>query len=305
MKILIAGGTGFVGRSMIRVLSGQGHQISILTRAARGWKPPVPGIDLQPYGAPNDETWCKNIACHDAVINLAGASIFRLWNKGGKTAIFNSRVQTTRILADALNACPGTRPVLFNCSGIGYYGFHGDERLSEEAPPGGDFLARVAHAWEREGLRATQSGRRVVILRLGHVLGQNGGVLQKLLTLSAIRMLAPWGDGHQWFSWIHERDVAAAVSFLLTRPEIAGPVNLTAPNPVRNRDLTAAMTHLTGRQPWLPRIPARIIRSCMGELSSLFLTGQRVFPGQLEAHGFTFQFPDLEVALKSLLHLES
>lgn len=305
MKILIAGGTGFVGRSVIQILSGQGHQISVLTRAARRWSPPAPEVDLLPYGAPNDATWRKSIARHDIVINLAGASIFRLWTERGKTEIFNSRVLTTRLLVDALNAYPETCTVLFNCSGIGYYGFHGDEPLSEEAPPGGDFLARVAQAWEREAMRAAQSGRRVVLLRLGHVLGENGGVLQKLKTFSFFRMLAPWGDGRPWFSWIHEQDIAAAVSFLLIRPEIAGPVNLTSPNPAHNSELTATLNRLTGRRPWLRRIPAHMIHACTGELSTLFLTGQRVLPAKLEAHGFSFQFPDLDPALQSLLRHRS
>ncbi|MBN1545128.1 MAG: DUF1731 domain-containing protein, partial [Syntrophaceae bacterium] len=177
----------------------------------------------------------------------------------------------------------------------------GDESLDEHAPPGVDFLAQVARAWEREALRARPPGRRVVLLRLGHVLGEQGGVLQKLKILSRMRLLAPWGHGLKWFSWIHEHDVAASISFLLTHPDISGPVNLTAPNPVPNVELTATLNHLSGQQPLVYCIPAWLLRLGMGELSTLFVTGQRVVPAKLQEHGFAFQFPDLVAALTSLI----
>jgi uncharacterized protein (TIGR01777 family) len=305
MKILIAGGTGFVGRTVMTTLSGQGHQISVLTRDIRNWTPPVSDITVLSYDNPQEDVWRKCIACHEAVINLAGASIFRLWNYSGKSAIYRSRMLTTQLLVDALTAFPETHTTLINCSGIGYYGFRDDEPLDEHGPPGVDFLAQVARAWEREALRARSPGRRVVLLRLGHVLGEQGGVLQKLKLLSRMHLLAPWGHGRQWFSWIHEQDVAAAVSFLLAHPAISGPVNLIAPHPVRNIEMTTSLNRLTGRNPLIKRIPAWLLRMGMGELSTLFLTGQQVVPAKLQEYGFDFLFPDLDAALTALIRKHS
>lgn len=305
MKILIAGGTGFVGRTIMKTLSGQGHRIVVLTRGMGVWTPPVPDVEILSYDNPDRDAWRKQIADHDVVINLAGASIFRLWSYRGKSEIYRSRVLTTRLLVDALTAFPETNTTLFNCSGIGYYGFRGDEPLDEHAPPGVDFLAQVARAWEREALRARPPGRRVVLLRLGHVLGEQGGVLQKLKILSRVRLLAPWGHGRQWFAWIHEQDVASAVSFLLAHPEISGPVNLTAPYPVTLVELTATLNRLSGRRPLVNRIPAWLIRFGMGELATLFLTGQRAVPAKLLEQGFDFQFPELDASLPPLIRKPS
>ncbi len=301
MKILIAGGTGFVGRTVIETLSGQGHRIMVLTRGMEVWTRPASDVEVLSYDDPDRDAWRKRIADHDVIINLAGASIFRLWSDRGKSEIYRSRVLTTRLLVDALTAFPENNTTLFNCSGIGYYGFRGDEPLDEHAPPGVDFLAQVARAWEREALRARPPARRVVLLRLGHVLGEQGGVLKKLKILSRIRLFAPWGHGRQWFSWIHEQDVAAAVSFLLAQSEISGPVNLTAPHPVTLVELAATLNRLSGRRPLVNRIPAWLLRFSMGELATLFLTGQRAVPAKLQKLGFDFQFSELDAALTSLI----
>lgn len=300
MNILIAGGTGFVGRSLTKNLIEKGHHITILTRHIERWGR-IPTDPLVSYDTWEEGRWKQTLKDYQALINLAGTSIFRLWNHSGKTAIYNSRILTTRDLVNALNDFATAQITFVNFSGIGYYGFGGDEVLVENHPPGQDFLARVARDWETEALRAANAGFRVVLCRLGHVLGYNGGILQKLLILSRNHLGGYWGDGRQWFSWIHETDIARIINFLLERKNITGPVNLSTPVPVRNRDLMETLNRLTGNRPLLPRIPVWALRAGMGELSSLFLTGQRVFPVLLEEQGFVFQHPSLENALKCLL----
>jgi uncharacterized protein len=301
MKILIAGGTGFVGRSLTKNLAEEGHHITVLTRDAG--RPPTPSknISFMSYDSPKTETWKRAVTAHRVIINLAGASIFRLWNEKGKAEIYHSRIVTTRRLVEALADFPSSDLQLFNFSGVGYYGFGGDAMLSEDHPPGHDFLARVARDWEKEALRAAKFGTRVVLCRLGHVLGSDGGVLKKLQALSRSRLGAYWGNGQHWFSWIHQEDIARVILFLLEQKDIAGPVNMSTPCPFRNRELIVTLNRLTGCDPLFARIPMWVLRSLMGELSSLFLTGQRVMPFKLEEQGFVFQYPSLGNALKSLI----
>jgi uncharacterized protein (TIGR01777 family) len=301
MKILIAGGTGFVGRSLTKALAEKGHLLTILTRDASRWQPLARNISLLPYNCPEQEPWKRAVSAHPVIINLSGASIFRFWNKKGKTEIYNSRILTTRHLVDALDDFPQPDTQLFNFSGVGYYGFGVDEMLTEDDPPGHDFLAQVARDWESEALRAAEFGARVVLCRLGHVLGKNGGVLKKLLTLSRSHLGGHWGDGRQWFSWIHEADITRVMLFLLKKQNMEGPVNLATQCPVRNREFLETLNRLTGSQPLFPQIPPWVLHTLMGELSNLFLTGQRVSPVKLDERGFVFQHPSLENALKSLI----
>ena len=301
MKILIAGGTGFVGRFLTTNLAAKGHHITVLTRDAGRRQAPAQNISFMPYDSPETETWKRAVTAHQVIINLAGASIFRLWNEKGKAEIYHSRIVTTRRLVEALADFPSSELQLFNFSGVGYYGLGSDEWFIEDDPPGHDFLARVARDWEKEAIRAAAFGARVVLCRLGHVLGEEGGVLKKLRSLSNNHLGAYWGDGRQWFSWIHEEDIARVILFLLEKKDIVGPVNLSAPCPVRNRELMETLNERTGRAPLFPRIPAWLLRTLMGELSSLFLTGQRVKPLKLLERGFVFQHASLDNALKTLV----
>jgi hypothetical protein len=301
MKILIAGGTGFVGRSLTQNLAGEGHHITVLTRDVRRWQTPAKNISLLAYDSPKTKIWKQAVTAHPVIINLAGASIFRFWNKKGKAEIYNSRILTTRHIVNALADFALSDTQLFNFSGVGYYGIGDDEMLHEDDPPGHDFLARVARDWESKALRAAEFGARVVLCRLGHVLGTDGGVLKNLLTLSRSHLGGHWGDGRQWFSWIHEADITQVILFLLEKQNMEGPVNLSTPYPVRNRELMETLNRLTGSQPLFRQIPAWVLRILMGELSTLFLTGQRASPCQLEEEGFVFQHPSLESSLKSLI----
>jgi uncharacterized protein len=185
--------------------------------------------------------WQEEIRNYDAVINLAGAPIFTKWTDEQKRAIRESRVSTTRNIVEGLGAYPEKHFVLFSTSAVGYYGFRGDEELTEDSPPGDDFLATVASEWEGEALKVQQKAARVIITRFGIVLGAGGGALGQMIPLFRKFVGGPIGNGLQWFSWVHIEDLAEAFLFLLKRPELSGPMNVCSPNAVRNRDLARAL----------------------------------------------------------------
>jgi len=245
--------------------------------------------------------WQEELAEHDAVVNLAGASIFQRWNSEVKKAIRDSRILTTRNVVEALDARKGKETHLFSTSAVGYYGFHGDEVLSEDDPAGSDFLGQLAADWEGEALKARDHGARVVLTRFGLVLGRNGGVLGQLVPLFKRYLGSPLGSGKQWFSWIHEADLANAFLFLLDRNDIEGAVNCTAPDPVRNKELTYTLAQVLGKSVIAPFVPGFVLRLVLGEFANIILEGQRVVPTRLLESGFEFRFPALKEALADIL----
>ncbi len=299
MKVFMTGGTGFVGAYLSRELVKLGHEVTILSRRE---KPPgvqAPGIRLITGDPAEEGDWMEAAPESDWIINLAGASVFGRWSPAYKQEIVESHIRTTRNLVIALAG--GDRRQLFcSTSAVGYYGLRGDEVLTEESPPDSDFLARLGVDWEVEALKARELGLRVVITRFGIVLGKGGGALGQMAPMFRRFLGGPLGSGQQWFSWIHQGDLARAFSFVAEHPEIDGPVNFTAPNPVRNRDLAGALGRALRRPAWL-RTPAFMIRLAMGELGDNLLSGQRVIPKRLLDAGFKFDSPTLEPALKDLL----
>jgi hypothetical protein len=301
MKIFITGGTGFVGTVLTRELAARGHQITLLTRAVK------PGRAL-PYGAAFLEgnplqagPWQKAVPDHDAFINLAGASIFSRWTDTAKREIRESRLLTTRNLVTALADRQGRETLLLSTSAVGYYGFHEDEELNEESPPGTDFLAQVCRDWEAEARQAETFGVRVVRCRFGIVLGERGGALDQMLPLFKKGLGSPLGSGRQWFSWIHQQDLTRIFLFLLERPEVSGPINCTAPQPVPNKELTRLLADVLRRPAFLPAVPGFVLKLIMGEFGDVLLKGQRILPRKLLQLGFEFDYPDLEKALQNLL----
>jgi hypothetical protein len=234
------------------------------------------------------------------IINLAGASIFSTWTEETKKAIRESRIFTTRNLVDGIDPKRAKSITLFSTSAVGYYGFHGDEELTENSPPGNDFLARMAVEWEAEALKAKEKGSRVVITRFGIVLGKGGGVLSQMIPLFRKFIGGPIGSGRQWFSWIHMEDLAEAFFFLMRRLEISGPVNLCSPNPVRNKDFTKALGKVLKRPSFMPA-PGFMIKLLLGEFGSVILEGQRVIPKRLLESGFVFSYPHVGKALKNII----
>ena len=300
MKILITGGTGFVGTQLTFRLIQDGNEVTILSRSKKGPERVPAGISYLQGDPIQKGSWQEAIKNHDAVINLAGASIFAKWTEEYKKAIRESRVSTTRNVVEGIEANPKRKTTLFSTSAVGYYGFCGDEELIEESPPGNDFLARMAVEWEGEALKAREKGARVVITRFGIVMGEKGGALGQMIPLFKKYIGGPIGNGNQWFSWIHIKDLAEAFVFLMKHPEISGPVNVCSPNPVRNRDLAKALGRALDRPSFIPA-PGFMVRLALGEFGSVILKGQRVIPRRLLENGFAFQYPDIEKALQSIV----
>jgi hypothetical protein len=300
MKVLITGGTGFVGKQLSARLVQDGNEITILTRSLKGSEQAPKGVSYLQGDPTQKGPWQEAIPNHDVVINLAGASIFSKWTDEYKKLIRDSRVFTTRNIIEGISSQSGKKIALFSTSAVGYYGFHGDEELDEESPPGNDFLAHLAIEWEAEALKAEEKGARVVITRFGIVLGEKGGALGQMIPLFKKFIGGPIGSGQQWFSWVHIKDLAEAFAFLMKHPEISGPVNVCSPNPLKNRDLAKALGKALHRPSFMPA-PAFMIKLVLGEFGSIILEGQRVLPRRLLKQGFTFQYSDINKALQNIV----
>ena len=298
MKVFIVGGTGFVGVSLANRLRALGEAVTVMGTGAARPAGLERGVAVVTGDGRVPGPWQREIPGHDAVVNLAGASIFQRWTPAAKIAIRESRLLTTRNVVDAIPAGAGV--TLLSTSAVGYYGARGDEELDEQAPPGADFLADLCVAWEAEARRAEAKGARVAITRFGIVLGPGGGVLGQMVPLFRWFLGGPLGSGRQWFSWVHVEDVFRACLHLLARPGSAGAYNLTAPVPVTNREFARALGHALGRPSFLPA-PAAAVRLVLGEFAESVLTGQRVLPRRLLAEGFAFGFPRVDAALGAVL----
>lgn len=301
MKILVTGGTGFVGRTAVRFLAREGHEVTVLTRRAGRGAPQPEGVGLL-EGDPREKgAWQERAAEHEAVLNLAGASIFRRWTASAKREMHASRILSTRHVVEALARRKEPARVFLSASGTGYYGFRGDEEVDENAPAGSDFLSGLSREWEREAQRAEEQGVRVVLCRLGVVLGREGGALRKMLPAFRAGLASPLGSGDQWFPWVHQEDLARVFAFLLERNDLRGPVNCTAPHAVRNREFTRALAGAVRRPAFLPAVPGFAMKTLLGEMALVLLEGQRAVPRKLSDAGFTFRHGELHEALADLL----
>ena len=301
MKIFITGGLGFVGTRLTALLLQKGHRVTVIERNPRGKPAPPDGVSVIEGDASRPGPWQDALAGHDAVVNLAGVSIFSRWSRQKKEEIRGSRVLITGNVADAILKKKKGNIALISASAVGYYGFRGDEKLTEVDAPGDDFLARVCRDWEAEALRAAEQGARVVRARFGVVLGRKGGAMDILTRIFRLRLGNRLGAGRQWFSWIHEDDLAAALLFLLEKRAISGPVNCSAPEPVTNRELTRALNRALGTFPLVPPAPGMLLKTVLGEFGSFLLKGQRAVPARLEEAGFTFRYPRIREALAAVL----
>ncbi|MDY6951497.1 MAG: TIGR01777 family oxidoreductase [Thermodesulfobacteriota bacterium] len=299
MEVLITGGLGFVGTQLSIRLLKRGHQVTVVDRSPE----PGPHAPRQVKYVSADTTvqgpWQDEVARHDAVINLAGASIFRRWDRKTKQLISDSRVLTTGNVVEAMSRGDRAR-VLCSTSAVGYYGFRGDEELSEDDSPGTDFLSQVCIDWEDEAKKAADLGARVVVTRFGIVLGKTGGALGQMIPAFKRFAGGPLGSGKQWFSWIHMADLVNAFTFVFDNEDIHGPVNVCSPNPIRNKDLAKALGATLSR-PSFMKTPAFMLRLVLGEFGAVLLEGQKVFPTKLLKHGFDFRHPDIKEALEDLL----
>ncbi len=300
MQVLVTGGSGFVGTTLCTRLVKAGHAVTVLTRSQKGAERLPPGVEPCVGDPTRPGPWQERAAGCDALVNLAGASIFNRWTPEYKELIRSSRINTTRNLVQAMGRRWGGQPaVLVSASAVGYYGPRDGQELDEDSPPGDDFLAALCRDWEAEAMRAKELGARVVCARFGIVLGSGGGALGQMLPMFRLGLGGRLGSGGQWLSWIHQQDLVSALIFCLEK-DAAGPANCTAPSPVTNRELTSALGRVLGRPTILPA-PGFAIKLVMGEMGSILLTGQRVLPSALLRAGFTFEFPELEGALQDLL----
>lgn len=307
MKIVIAGGTGFLGSPLAEVYAEEGHDVRVLTRGlAPGESRHDPGTGVPgvtrvgwiPNGEPGP--WAQTLDAADAVVNLAGESIGDgRWTPQRKAQLRDSRILSTRSLAAAINASPKPPRVFVSGSGVGYYGPSGDEPKTEESAPGTDFLATLCVDWEKEALRAESSGTRVVRIRTGIVLEQSGGALPKLIR--PFRMFAGGriGSGRQYMSWIHRLDWLEMVRWIVETPEARGPMNATAPYPVTNREFTRALGRALHRPALFPA-PAFALKLAIGEFADSLVTGQRVVPARAKALKFHFRYPEIDQAFRGI-----
>lgn len=301
MHIFITGGTGFIGHALQRHLLAAGHTLTILSR-----NPHTPESDRHIHYVTADPAeaggWELLLPDHDAVINLAGASIFRPWTTSNKKKIVNSRIRTTAQIADTLIRKPGRCKVLLNASAVGYYGFEDKgDIIREEHPPGEDFLAEVAKHWEAEAMRAEEAGVRVVRCRFAVTLGVGGGALAQMLPVFRLGLGSAIGSGKQPFPWIHLDDLCRALLFLLEHEELDGPFNLAAPQPVTNYEFSAALSRALNRPLWLPALPHGLLTLILGEMATMVLHGQKVVPARLLDNGFHFSYPEIQAALSAIV----
>lgn len=305
MHVIILGGTGFIGRELIRQMLALGWRVTVPSRSPQrhaGLFDSTPKVDFAPWDARSGSTLAGIIEGADAVVNLVGESIAaRRWTPAQKQRIVDSRLRAGAAVLEALRMADKRPGLLVQASAVGLYGPRGDEYIDEDAAPpapGVSFLADTARAWEASTLEAEQLGLRRVIIRTGMVLDKGGGALEKLVLPFRLFLGGPVGSGKQWMSWIHRKDEAAAVIHLMRGEDCSGAYNLTAPNPVTNLEFCRALGRAL-RRPCLLPAPAAAVRLALGEMArELVLRGQRVVPKRLQQGGFIFQYEHIDNALK-------
>ena len=301
MKVAVTGATGFIGKRLIEEFGREGIEFLVITRSpsrARQVFPQAAGI-LE-WDPPDGGLNPSDLAGLDGVVNLAGATVAQRWTARAKDAIRNSRVDSTRLIVDAITGSDSPPPVLVSTSAIGFYGPHDSTRLNEDSPPGSDYLAEVCRQWEAESQKAAASGIRVVNPRFGIVLGRGGGAMANMLTPFKLGVGGPIGGGRQWMSWVHIDDVAGLLTHSLTNDSLSGPVNVTAPEPATNRDFSKTLGRVLHRPAILPT-PVFMLRLGFGEFADILATGQRVLPEKALAAGYHFRFSKLQEALAEVV----
>ncbi|MEM1171316.1 MAG: TIGR01777 family oxidoreductase [Cyanobacteria bacterium P01_H01_bin.35] len=305
MKVAITGATGFVGSRLVERLHSEGEQILVLTRNVEKAKrifpnSAYPNLEIVAYQPKKSGAWQKSIDGCDGVVNLAGAGIAdERWSATRKQEIMDSRKVTTEKLVEAIAQANSKPSVLVSGSAIGYYGTSETATFDETSNSGNDFLAQVCQAWEAAAQPVKDVGVRLVILRIGIVLGM-GGTVSKMLTPFQLFAGGPIGSGQQWFSWVHIDDLVGLILHSLGHPEIEGVFNGTAPNPVRMGEFCQDLGAALNRPSWLP-VPDFAIELLLGDGAVVVLEGQKVLPKQTQASGFKYQYSNIKPALKNIL----
>ncbi|MEO6323731.1 MAG: TIGR01777 family oxidoreductase [Thermoanaerobaculia bacterium] len=299
MRVVVAGGTGFIGTRLSARLIADGHEVIVLTRNAQKSRDHIhPRVRVASWA--EGASWEGLVDGAGAIVNLAGESIAQRWTAKSKAKILDSRLTAVQRLHDAVSHAELKPAVLVNASAVGYYGPHGDEELTEESRPGADFLAETCLKWEQAARTLEELGLRVVRVRIGLVLGEEGGALAKMLPPFRLGAGGPLGSGQQWMSWIHVDDLVDLILWAIKTPTVTGVVNATAPHPVQMKEFATTLGKVLHRPAFAP-VPRIALKLLLGEMATMVLEGQRVLPKKTEALGFRFKHPLLEEALTDTL----
>src|SRR4051794_31569631 len=299
MRVTVTGATGLVGRRVLDRLRQRGDDITILSRSPDRARQSL-GVEAVAWDPSAGPAPAEALSGRDAVVHLAGEPVAQRWNDEVKRRIHDSRVAGTRNLVAGLREA-GPRPaVLVSASGVGYYGPHGDERLTESSPPGDDFLARLSLEWEREAEAASELGMRVAYVRTGVALDARGGALKQMLPPFRLGLGGPVAGGRQYMPWIHMDDAVGMALSAIDDAAWSGPVNVTAPAPVRNREFSKALGRALHR-PAIAPVPKLALKVMFGEMGEVVATGQRVVPRRAQQLGYQFQHPEIDEALRAAI----
>lgn len=306
MRTIITGGTGTIGRALSASLTADGHEVIALSRTPEKATGLAQGVRVVGWDARSAAGWGELAEGADAIVNLAGENLAgaglipNRWTAKRKREIEASRINAGKAVLEAVDRATRKPRVVIQSSAVGYYGHRGDETITESASPGADFLAQLCVKWEAATAPVEAMGVRQVVIRSAVVLDPQEGALQRLMLPYRLFVGVWFGSGKQWLSWIHPQDEVGAIRFLIEHDEAHGPFNLSAPNPLTNRDFCKTLGEVLGRPTLLPA-PAFAMRLVLGEVADTVLEGQRTLPERLQYLGFSFRFPEAEAALRDLL----
>jgi len=299
LDVTVTGATGLLGRDLVRALLGRGDAVTVLSRDAGRARSVLGDVRALEWTDPKAmEPPVEALEGQGGIVHLLGEPVAQRWSDHAKEEIRDSRVLSTRNLVAALGRAERRPDVLVSQSATGWYGPHGDEPVDESEPPADDYLATVVVDWEAEARKAEALGMRVALTRTGVVLSSSGGALEKMLPFFKLGVGGPVAGGRQYVPWIHAEDVVGALLFCLDTEAAAGPVNLTAPEPATNADLSKALGKALHR-PAVAPVPGLAVKALYGEMASIVTTGARVVPRRLQELGYVFREPDLEHALRA------
>ncbi|PRQ24036.1 putative flavanone 4-reductase [Rosa chinensis] len=301
MTVSVTGATGFIGRRLVQRLQADNHSVHVLTRSRSKAELIFPVKDFPGIVIAEEPEWKDSIRGSTGVVNLAGMPISTRWTSEIKKEIKQSRVRVTSKVIDLINDLPdAVRPsVLVSATAVGYYGTSETRVFDEQSPSGNDYLAEVCREWEGTALKVNKDVR-LALIRIGVVLGKDGGALAKMIPLFMVFAGGPLGSGKQWFSWIHLDDIVNLIYEALSNPSYKGVINGTAPNPVRFTEMCQHLGNVLGRPSWLP-VPDFALKAVLGEGASVVLDGQRVLPLKAKELGFSFKYSDIKDALKAIM----
>ena len=301
MNVLIFGGTGFVGKNLSKELVDNEYQVFVVTRNRQENLHRLGNeVQLIEWDTFSPLSSVDKLPETDIVINLAGKSIAdHRWTSSVKKKIRNSRIRVTSGIVTAINNSTIEPDVLINASAVDYYGARQDDKIDENEEAGESFLAQVCTDWEREAYKVENKFTRVLTMRFGIVLG-NEGALNRMVMPFKFYLGGPVGKGEQWISWIHIKDLTSMIRFIIEHPELSGPINAVAPAPVRMKDFSKTLGNVLNKPSWLP-VPEIILKIVLGQMSEMLLQGQRVYPEKISNAGFKFKFPELKSALEDIL----